>query len=551
MNFKRLSLYFNTVKYLSFKQFIFNFVRRLLNKNKFIDITDVACNQLKLISSIQYNNKIDAESVCFLNERRSFEYISNWACMDEPKLWRYNLHYFDYLLDDGASEQVKDKIIDEWIKASYSLKEDAWEPYPVSLRLVNWIKYFILHKNNNIPEAWLKSLYQQAHILFNTIEYHILANHYLKNGKGLLFAGSYLKSKDSIKWFNKGKQILVEEIGEQILSDGGHYEKSPMYHSILVEDCLDVINLFQSNTLNISDQDLLFLKDKTVKTLDFLQCILMPDGDIPLFNDSTFKIAPHPDLIFDYANKVLGYVRKDDSVVQSTTALENSGYYIIKDAQSMCVIDCGSVSPNYQPGHTHCDILSYELVIDDCRVIVDSGLHDYENSEERSYCRSTRAHNTIEIDGNEQSEIWGQFRVARRALVLSASLKQQDDGLCVFKGGYRPYWSDKKNIVHSREVTYKNRQWNIRDLVSGTGEHFINNFIHLHPGVDCINEGGEYFLVKQANKLARISFSSDAEVSFEDGWYYPEFGIKQKNLIIRLSYEGYLPVQQEYRIEAL
>ncbi len=162
MNFKRLSLYFNTVKYLSFKQFIFNFVRRLLNKNKFIDITDVACNQLKLISSIQYNNKIDAESVCFLNERRSFEYISNWACMDEPKLWRYNLHYFDYLLDDGASEQVKDKIIDEWIKASYSLKEDAWEPYPVSLRLVNWIKYFILHKNNNIPEAWLKSLYQQA-----------------------------------------------------------------------------------------------------------------------------------------------------------------------------------------------------------------------------------------------------------------------------------------------------------------------------------------------------------------------------------------------------
>ena len=102
MNLKRLLLYFNTVKHLKSRQFLFNFIRRLFGKQKFIEVKDVEYRKLNLTVPIKYINKINSTSVCFLNERQSFEYISNWACMDEPKLWRYNLHYFDYLLDDGA-----------------------------------------------------------------------------------------------------------------------------------------------------------------------------------------------------------------------------------------------------------------------------------------------------------------------------------------------------------------------------------------------------------------------------------------------------------------
>ena len=230
---KKLLLYFNTVRHLKTKQFLFNFIRRFFNKKQFVEINDVACNQLKLIQPIKYSNKIDSTSVCFLNESRSFEYISDWTCIREPKLWRYNLHYFDYLLDDGASEEIKDKLIDDWIKCSHSLKVDACEPYPVSLRIVNWVKYFTVYKKNSVPKLWLQSLYQQAYILNNSIEYHILANHYLKNGKGLFFAGAYLQGAEAEKWFNKGKKILLEEVEEQILDDGGQIGRASCRERVL------------------------------------------------------------------------------------------------------------------------------------------------------------------------------------------------------------------------------------------------------------------------------------------------------------------------------
>jgi uncharacterized heparinase superfamily protein len=548
MSLNKLLLFFNTIKYLKLRQLIFNFIRRLPEKRNIVEIHNIESHHLKLIAPIVYENKIDNESVCFLNERRSFEYISNWKCLDEPKLWRYNLHYFDFLLDDQASEQVKDELINSWILASRNLKEDAWEPYPISLRLVNWVKYFIVYKNNEVSEDWLSSLYQQAHVLYNSIEYHILANHFFKNGKGLFFAGAYLNCNNSKKWFEKGKEIIYEQAGEQILDDGGHYEKSPMYHSIFVEDFLDIVNLMHSNSLGVSVNDFSFFKDKTIEALNFLDSILMPDGDIPLFNDSAFKIAPHPEIIFNYAYKVLGY-KKQFYLEQQLIALKDSGYFIVKDNQSMCIIDCGSVSPDYQPGHTHCDLLSYELFMAGNRVVVDTGLYDYENSEERKYCRSTKAHNTIEIDGNEQSEVWGQFRVARRAEVISSKFFRGGDDEAIFKGSYKPYWSSKSTIVHDREMKCKNNEWVITDEIIGCGEHSIKSYVHLHPKVNCKFEDGSYFLYCDKNKLAKVVFSDNVDVSIENSYYYPEFGKKTQSLMIVLTYIGKLPVKLEYVIQ--
>ena len=151
----------------------------------------------------------------------------------------------------------------------------------------------------------------------------------------------------------------------------------------------------------------------------------------------------------------------------------------------------------------------------------------------------------------EQTEIWGQFRVARRAEVLSASLKQQQDGACVFNGAYSPYWSGKANIIHSREIKYTNKRWVIGDQITGEGVHTVSNFIHIHPDVDCVIENDVYFLLRDANKLAKITFSDTVNISLEDGWYCPEFGIKRKNTVLRLSNNGRLPINQEYKIEAL
>ena len=547
----KILLYFNTVKYLKNKQLAYNLIRRFIHRKIVIDVSGVRRNELTLIPPIITSNKIDDISVCFLNVKKSFQEISDWTCINESKLWRYNLHYFDYLLDNGVSNDVKDKLISDWIDASHSLKVDAWEPYPVSLRIVNWIKYFIIYKDNDIPHAWLESLARQVSVLFGSIEHHILANHYLKNGKALFLAGAYLDFKFSANWYLEGKRILLEEAREQILDDGGHYEKSPMYHSIVVEDYLDIINLIISNDIKIDDMELSFLKSQTTKALNYLNHIVMPDGDIPLFNDAAFNIASHPNDIFDYAKNVLLYSRDTNHSSHNILALALSGYYIITAKDSKCIIDCGSVSPVYQPGHTHCDVLSYELSIKGMRVIVDTGVYDYDTSLSREYSRSTKAHNTLEIDDMEQSELWGSFRVARRSNILDVSLVEYKEGDFRFSGSYAPYWSRHGRIFHNRQLSFVNESWKIIDTVNGDGYHKINNYIHLHPDFDCQIISGEYYLVKGDHKIAKVKFLDNVDITIENGWYYPEFGRAISNRVIRLYSDGNLPLIQKYIIDEI
>ena len=117
-------------------------------------------------------------------------------------------------------------LISDWIVKNPPGTGDAWEPYTLSLRMVNWIKFF-LKNDTAIQEESLQSLYMQALWLEKNIEYHILANHYLKNGVALFFAGMYFEGVDADRWIKKGLKILREELGEQFLADGGHYRTKP------------------------------------------------------------------------------------------------------------------------------------------------------------------------------------------------------------------------------------------------------------------------------------------------------------------------------------
>ena len=364
----------------------------------------------------------------FLNQEKTFPDGSlDWASKGMSKLWRYNLHYFDYLFDAGRSHDAKVHLISDWIAKNLPGTSDGWEPYTLSLRIVNWIKFF-LQNDAAIQKESLQSLYKQALWLEKNVEYHILANHYLKNGVALFFAGMYFDGVDADRWIKKGLKMLREELEEQFLADGGHYERSPMYHSICVVDYLDVMNLAKNSETGISSEDIAQCRQRITASLNFLHDICLPDSEIPLFNDSAFGIAPTPSQIFDYARRVIGYeppARPPGLAIYEQSA---SGYYACRNGEDAIIIDCGHIGPDYQPGHAHCDTLSYELAINGRRVIVDSGVFDYEPSSERAYARSTKAHNTVVVDGEEQSEIWGVFRVARRAKPLRAFFEKQVDG---------------------------------------------------------------------------------------------------------------------------
>jgi len=323
----------------------------------------------------------------------------------------------------------------------------------------------------------------------------------------------------------------------------------------VLEDYLDVLNLALMTPGLVDADSIEILNRRTALALDFLNDIVSPCDRIPLFNDSAFGIAPSPENLFKYAHDVIGYERADPVTDLNAITRSDTGLYVIRDNNNMLIIDCGQIGPDYQPGHAHCDTLSYELYLDGRPVVVDAGVYDYENSEERKYSRSTRSHNTIVVDGQEQSEIWGVFRVAGRARPTKAVLEQSDGNRAVFKGAHDGYKRLKQPVTHQRTVTYERATgWSIADELIGEGVHKIESFIHFSPDLKLggISEGRLSVVDGSTGQgVAEVLLSHELDIEVIQGRHFPEFGICEVNQVVRLYGEVVLPFHTEYRIRAV
>ena len=186
------------------------------------------------------------DSFIFLNHKYTPSFPEDWNAPTKDKLWLYNLHYFDDLnsVDSEKRKYLHFDLIQGWINdnpVGYGL---GWESYPMSLRIVNWIKWSLI--NTELKKKWLDSLAIQTRFLNKNLEYHLLGNHLFSNAKALIFSGIYFQGSEANSWYQQGMEILDKELPEQILYDGGNFELSPMYHSIFLEDLLDIINIHNS-----------------------------------------------------------------------------------------------------------------------------------------------------------------------------------------------------------------------------------------------------------------------------------------------------------------
>ena len=287
---------------------------------------------------------------------------------------------------------------------------------------------------------------------------------FLENAFSLLFGAYYFQDE---KLYSKAKKILSEELEEQILNDGAHFELSPMYHQIMLFRVLDCINLIQNN--NWKNHELLdLLISKAEVMLGWLNTITYENGDIPLLNDSANNIAPTTKELNEYAATLKVKTKKLE--------LTASGYRKIKNERYEMIIDVGNIGPDYIPGHAHSDTFNFELYIDGKPFIVDTGLSTYETNARRTLERSTSSHNTVEIDGTDQSEVWGGFRVARRAKVIY--LKENENYIEAMHNGYK-----RIGVLHTRKFITHERSVIIEDRIDASGKHQGISYLHFYPGV--------------------------------------------------------------------
>lgn len=474
----------------------------------------------------------------------------DWCPINVNRLWRYNLHYFDYLGDPGRSRVEKMQLLDSWITDNPQGSEPAWEPYTASLRITNWCKFLGSLPPAQLQQRWLDSLHLQARWLEKNLELHILANHYFENIRALLFAGAFFDDANARRWLSTFQRELVQQLRVQTLADGGHYERSPLYHCILLEGYLDLYALAGAHPALFEAAVKEALATALRAGLAVLDALATPDDGIPLFNDSANGIASRPSAILQRAQS-LGLAPA--TAAQALVALPQTGLYGWKTARDYFLIDCGDIGPAYQPGHTHCDFLSYELMIDGRWLVVDSGVCEYEPGALRTYVRSTAAHNTVAVDAAEQSEVWGEFRVGRRARALAAELVRNGDEV-VFEGTYRGFAQCGGAVHHRRAMlalddTGAIRRLTIEDRVEASGNHTLRSFIHLHPSIQTSVAGDTATLTRDGVLVAIVRANDADMLEAATGWHCPEFGRKEANTVLILHRSADPPTQFGYTIE--
>jgi uncharacterized heparinase superfamily protein len=408
---------------------------------------------------------VSATQMRFLGEERDLD-AHGWDDASLAKLWRYNQHYFDDLCADGAAGRAAwhRELIARWMRECAPGRGTAWEPYPSSLRIVNWIKW--LRAGNQPVPGMLDSLAAQARFLSRRLEWHLLGNHLFVNAKALVYAGTFFEGPEADAWRAAGWRILRPEIPEQILADGGQFERSPMYHALAVEDMLDLANLFRAYPAVSVARDAASVGERIEGMRAFLRAVCHPDGEVAFFNDSAQGVAPTLSELEAYARRLGG--PPAPPTADGLRVLDPSGYIRVDRGDCAAILDVGPVGPDYLPGHAHADTLSFELSIGGRRVLVNSGTSQYGLGPERLRQRGTAAHNSVTVDGSDSSEVWGGFRVARRARAFvrrvvepgghGAVVEAEHDGFTRLPGGgaHRRTWtfgSGPSNLVVEDEVT--------------------------------------------------------------------------------------------------
>ena len=477
----------------------------------------------------------------FLNEAADLGFPPRWPEGSRMKLlWEYNLHYFDWI--HALPFQDATDVALDWIDQHPPSKEfQAWAPYPTSLRILNWIIFFFknhqseIATNSDLRRQLWESIAQQTTYLKENLETHLLGNHFFENITTLAFVGACFKGHLAEECRFIASAELPAQISEQFLPDGLHFELSPMYHVRMV--------YLLSLLVSLQDSRLTAIASPTLRrSLAALNSIRHPDGEIALLNDSAIGIYHNPTSLIEWGSKALNSIESPLPSPEpqiGTWKLPDAGYYGFQDLDlNYLICDAGPPGPDYIPGHAHADIFTYEVSLRGVRVIVDTGNHNYETGETRNYCRSTKAHNTVELAGRDQCDLWGSFRVGQRGYPAKIVFEEKETGFRL-SGHHTGYARTELKAVHERTFDVSpSFSIKITDVVKALRPIPIKSYVHLAPDCKIVHRSEQEIMVKFRKGRFTISFNETGKLELKSTAYYPEFGLRKERTSLCYSTSG-------------
>ena len=550
----RIGLYWRTIRHLKPEQILWRVQRRVLRHASWCwkpsqAVQSVSFDSETLVrlenlvqlyrkeapASLSTAQALRNGAFAFLNHTEMATPGPPWTGTEASRLWRYQLHYFDFVRQliflPEADAREEDEVlllrwVEDWIAQNPVGTSVAWDAFPTSLRLMNWA---LLAAVYGWDSASIRtSFVAQARWLRHHVEFDVLGNHVLINAAALVLADQLCTGKIS----SFASRLLRREVERQILSDGGHVERSVMYHVQVLEVLLFIYAAVPEPPA--------FLHDALLRMAQFLAQVLHADDEIPLFGDAALGETASPRGLL----RIVYALLREEASVESggDIRFENTGYFVFNDAKSetRMIVKAGAPGSPYQLGHAHCDMLSYEMTVQGRRVIVDSGTHGYADSPYREYCRSTRAHNTVVVNEKEQMECWSTFRVGRRYVptVHPPEACAQDCLLHAEHDGFAPYRHARRFFRKAGEA------WGIADTVWGPGAIQAESYIHVHPAytVEQVSQG--WRIEGDGLQLLLCPFGAcevtcvRAQTTPQQGWYFPEFGVAHPAATLIIQAQG-------------
>ena len=335
-----------------------------------------------------------------------------WTDPSDGLLFAFHLHGFSDLLAYAAGPRTPEgsrfwaEVTEDWLAVNSTPSRPGWHPYPTSERVIAWAVAVsaIEEWPGSLRERVASELWRQARYLTRTVEWDIGGNHLIRNATAIAIAGVLYPDSDLLP---RGLRLLEAELERQILTDGGHEERSTSYHRRIAAELSNL-----SSVLEADGPGTPAWLHRTIAEMEAWQgSIAGPDGSLPMLNDA-------------WEGPPLNEASPPATPLRHHA---DSGYIVLRSGRDQAVLDVGPIGPRHLYAHAHADVLSFVLWADGRPVLIDPGTFQY-TGPWRDHFRSTAAHSTVEVDGLDQCEFWGDFRAAQAPRVSVASPRRSRRG---------------------------------------------------------------------------------------------------------------------------
>jgi Heparinase II/III-like protein/Heparinase II/III N-terminus len=510
---------------------------------------------------------------------------------DSKVTWELNRHQHLVTLAKAFRLTGKEKFARELFS-----QWEHWNrenPYPiginwvssleVSFRSLSWLwVFFLISGSPAMPVGFRSELCRKLAVAARHIESHLSTyfspnTHLLGEATALFFIGTlFPELRQSGRWQRRGWRILQLEAERQVREDGLHFEQSVYYHVYALDFFLHASVLASRNGIAISHQCNRILE----RMLEAL-CVLGRSGPPPrlgdddggrLFDGQRNRWEHLPDPLATGAvmfrrgdfKSVAGGLREETlwllgeagaaefdrlptvSPQPRSTALRSSGLYLMtgRERGRQLVIDAGPQGAD-TAGHGHADALSITANSRGCPVLIDPGTFEYVGSDltERNRFRGTKSHNTLVVDGLDQSEPKGPFSWVRLPKVLAEGWINGET-FDLFVGSHDGYTRLADPVVPRRFVfSLKSGFWLVRDQVLGRGKHKLDLFWHLNPEFRPIGQSNATFRSEAETFSIRAcdNHSWSQEILSVD--WSPAYGQRQRHPVLHFSTTASVPAE--------